>query len=131
MKHLNFIYKAKICLWLTVLSCACEPGHNDDITTSARVTLTAPDSIALFRAKGTVTMQCLTNKITWTASEWDSVRVAFPEVMRGPYNITADGKVAVSINGGRRKVYRFRAANSYVEVMKHPPEIKLDIQLVK
>lgn len=80
---------------------------------------------------GTVSMQCLTNKFTWTENGWDSISVTFPEVMRGPYNITADGKVAVKINGGRRRVYRFRAASSYVEVLDKPSEVKLNIQLFK
>ena len=96
-----------------------------------QVTLAAPDTIEVLQAKGTVSMQCLTNKFTWTEDRWDSISVIFPEVMRGPYNITVDGKVAVKINGGRRKVYRFRAANSYVEVLDKPSKVKMDIQLFK
>ena len=120
-----------LCLWLTALFNACEPEHNDDVTTSVQVTLAAPDTIEVLQAKGTVSMQCLTNKFTWTEDRWDSISVIFPEMMRGPYNITVDGKVAVKINGGRRKVYRFRAANSYVEVLDKPSKVKMDIQLFK
>ncbi len=120
-----------MCLWLAAFMSACEPEHNDDVLTAARVSLSAPDSIALLQANGTISMQCLSNKLTWTTEEWDSVSVNFPEVMRGPYSIVADGKVAVKINDGRRKVYRFRAANSYVEVLEHPTEVKLDIQLLQ
>jgi hypothetical protein len=109
----------------------CEPEQHDDILTTARVTLATPDSIALLQAMGTVTVECLTNRMAWTGDEWDSISIVFPEVMRGPYNISADGKVAVKINNGKRKVYRFRAANSYVEFLDQPTDVKLDIELIK
>ena len=129
LKQTRTIASIVVSLWLAAAIAGCEPEPNDDVITSARVTLSTPDSVALLQAMGTVSVQCLTNKLTWTSDEWDSISVAFPEVMRGPYNITADGKVAVKINGGKRKVYRFRAANSYVELLNHPSEVKLDIEL--
>lgn len=110
---------------------ACEPEEHDQVTTSARVTLAAPDSIALLQVKGSVTIQCLTNKLTWTTDQWDSVSVNFPKVMTGPYSLSADGKIAVKINQGRRKVYRFRANNNYVELLDHPSNVQLDILLVQ
>jgi hypothetical protein len=119
------------CLWFTVCLAGCEPEQHDDILTTARVTLATPDSIALLQAMGTVTVECLTNRMAWTGDEWDSISIVFPEVMRGPYNISADGKVAVKINNGKRKVYRFRAANSYVEFLDQPTDVKLDIELIK
>lgn len=124
-------FKLIVCLWLTTAFAGCEPEHHYEVLTPARVTLAAPDNIRLLQAAGTVSMQSLTNKFTWTEKQWDSISVVFPQVLCGPYNITADGKVAVSINGGRRRVYRFRAANSYVEVLDRPTEVKLDIQLFK
>lgn len=127
----RLLLKFIICLWIILPFGSCEPEHNYDVLTSARVTLVAPDSIELLQAMGTVSLQSLTNKFTWTEARWDSISVVFPKVLRGPYNITADGKVAVSIKGGRRKVYRFRAANSYVELLNQPSEVKLDIQLFK
>ena len=125
------LLKLIISLWIILSFWSCEPEHNYDVLTSARVTLVAPDSMALLQVKGTMSLQSLTNKFTWTEARWDSISVVFPKVLRGPYNITADGKVAVSIKGGRRKVYRFRAANSYVELLNQPSEVKLDIQLFK
>lgn len=127
----RYLLKLITCLWLTIPLWSCEPEHDNDVLTSARVTLSAPDNIELLQSIGTVSMQSLTNKFTWTEAKWDSVSVLFPKVLRGPYNITADGKVAVKINGGRRQVYRFRAANSYVEVLDRPSEVKLNIQLFK
>ena len=72
-----------MCLWLAAFMSACEPEHNDDVRTVARVSLSAPDSVALLQANGTISMQCLSNKLTWTSDEWDSISVNFPEVMRG------------------------------------------------
>lgn len=118
-------------LSLLGFSTACEPEEHDQVTTSARVTLAAPDSIALLQVKGTVTIQCLTNRLTWTTDEWDSISVCFPKVMTGPYSLSADGKIAVKINQGRRKVYRFRANNNYVEMLDHPSNVKLDILLIQ
>lgn len=118
-------------LSLTGFSTACEPEELGGVMTSAKVTLTAPDSIALLQVKGTVTIQCLSNRLTWTAEEWDSVSVSFPQVMTGPYSLSADGKIAVKINGGRRKVYRFRANNNYVEMLDHPSDVQLDILLIQ
>lgn len=109
----------------------CEPEEHAGVTTALRVTLTAPDSVELLQALGTVSMQCLTNKLTWTTDRWDSLSVTFPEVTRGPYSLAADGKVAVRINGGRRRVYRFRAADSYVEVLERPSHVKAHIQLFR
>lgn len=125
------LYNIIWCVWLAALLTGCEPERNDDVLTSARVTLSAPDSIALLQAMGTVSMQCLTNQLTWVSDEWDSISTDFPEVMRGPYSVTIDGKVAVKINGGKRKVYRFRAANSYVEVLDQPSDVKIDIELMQ
>ena len=116
-------FKLIVCLWLTTAFAGCEPEHHYEVLTPARVTLAAPDNIRLLQAAGTVSMQSLTNKFTWTEKQWDSISVVFPQVLCG--------KVAVSINGGRRRVYRFRAANSYVEVLDRPTEVKLDIQLFK
>nr|WP_308570975.1 hypothetical protein [uncultured Prevotella sp.] len=105
-------------------------SDNDDYETTAVVNMTFPDSLGIkpLKVQGTVTMQNLNTKQTYSSSAFDGSALSM-SVMRGAYSISVEGTVQYVRTDSPNDVETadFRASSDYSKILDHPTNVDLEI----
>lgn len=110
---------------LCILCAACHQEQND-YRTQTIISLTTPDSIQAVQFQGTVSLTNLSNKVVYTSSSFNGSTLSF-ELFRGSYSLNAQGTLRYRNAAGIERVRYFRAAESYIEAVKRPTYLNVNI----
>lgn len=100
----------------TLLLSACHQ-EEDDLFTTAVLTLEASDGITVERVQGTVTLTNLNTRQVVTAADF-SGHVAQIQVLRGAYTILVEGSAQCRDTSGATSVRKFRCSADYLALEK-------------
>lgn len=103
-------------LLFSICLAACQ-SDEDELFTTADITLTAGDSITISRAQGTVSLTNLNSQAVTNVTDFTG-NTAHATILRGAYSIYVEGTVEYSRGNGPRQISRFRAYTDYVGLEK-------------
>lgn len=128
---MNKLIMATLLATLAAGAVGCRENY-EDYDTQATVWLETPDSIAVEKMQGTVTLRNLSNGYKYAASDIRQSAVSF-SLLRGAYALDAEGSLVFTYKNdktGRRHVGYFRATENYVEVVQHPAVVRTKIVMM-
>ena len=109
MKKILMIYVALLGLVLT----SCHQDE-DDLFTTAAMTLTAEQGTTIERVQGTVRLTNLNTRQVTTSAEFDG-NIARVTLLRGAYSVLVEGSIQYKDAHGTTAVKQFRATSDYLE----------------
>lgn len=109
MKKILMIYVALLGLVLT----SCHQDE-DDLFTTAAITLTAEQGTTIERVQGTVRLTNLNTRQVTTSAEFDG-NIARVTLLRGAYSVLVEGSIQYKDAHGTTAVKQFRATSDYLE----------------
>ena len=109
---------------LTVLLTACAPVE-DDIFTTARITVTAEDDESITDVQAQVKLTNVNTRQVTTVADFNGTSVTV-ELLRGAYQIDIEGVATCQSAGQAIRLRQFRCQSDYVElVQRHINEVTL------
>ena len=106
-----------ICLAATTLLLSACHQEEDDLFTTAVLTLEAGNGITVERVQGTVTLTNLNTRQIITAADF-SGNVAQVQVLRGAYTVLVEGSAQCRDASGTTTVRKFRCSADYLALEK-------------
>jgi hypothetical protein len=101
-------------LLLAAVATACAP-QEDDIFTTARITVAAGDEIAISRIQAQVLLTNVNTRQTTTTAAFNGATLQV-ELLRGAYEILIEGVATYTDANGTEHIRQFRAQTDYVEL---------------
>lgn len=86
----------------------------DDLFTTAAITLTAEEGTTVERVQGTVQLTNLNTRQVTTTAEFDG-NIARVTLLRGAYSVLVEGSMQYKDANGETSVRQFRATSDYLE----------------
>ena len=86
----------------------------DDLFTTAALTLTAEEGTTIERVQGTVQLTNLNTRQVTTSAEFDG-NIARVTLLRGTYSVLVEGSIQYRTAQGATAVRQFRATSDYLE----------------
>ena len=114
MKH-HILYFTLIVLM--VAAAACAPVE-DDIFTTARVTVSAGDETVITRVQAQAKLTNVNTRQVTTVADFDGASVTV-ELLRGAYQIDIEGVATCLTAGNTIRLRQFRCQSDYVELVQH------------
>ncbi len=105
-----------MCLAAGLLFSACHQ-EEDDLFTTAVLTLNADDDITVERVQGTVTLTNLNTRQVVTAADFNG-NTAQVRVLRGAYSVLVEGSIQYRDANGATAVRKFRCSADYTALEK-------------
>lgn len=102
-----------ILIALTVLFTACAPVE-DDIFTTARITVTGEEDVTITRVQAQVKLTNVNTRQVTTVADFDGAS-ATVELLRGAYQIDIEGVATCQSPGNSIRMRQFRCQSDYVE----------------
>jgi hypothetical protein len=113
-----------IVIWaLVMISCA---PVEDDIFTTARITVTTGDDTAITRVQGQVRLTNVNTRQVVTSSDFEGSSVNL-ELLRGAYQIDIEGVVTCQQSDGQTRARQFRCQSDYAEFISDDSGVTLNI----
>lgn len=109
MKRILMICVALLGMVLT----SCHQDE-DDLFTTAAITLTAGEGTTVERVQGTVQLTNLNTRQVTTTAEFDG-NIARVTLLRGAYSVLVEGSMQYKDANGETSVRQFRATSDYLE----------------
>lgn len=109
MKRILMICVALLGMVLT----SCHQDE-DDLFTTAAITLTAEQGTTVERVQGTVQLTNLNTRQVTTTAEFDG-NIARVTLLRGAYSVLVEGSMQYKDANGETSVRQFRATSDYLE----------------
>lgn len=109
MKRILMICVALLGMVLT----SCHQDE-DDLFTTAAITLTAEEGTTVERVQGTVQLTNLNTRQVTTTAEFDG-NIARVTLLRGAYSVLVEGSMQYKDANGETSVRQFRATSDYLE----------------
>lgn len=109
MKRILMICVALLGMVLT----SCHQDE-DDLFTTAAITLTAEEGTTVERVQGTVQLTNLNTRQVTTTAEFDG-NTARVTLLRGAYSVLVEGSMQYKNANGETSVRQFRATSDYLE----------------
>ena len=109
MKRILMICVALLGMVLT----SCHQDE-DDLFTTAAITLTAEEGTTVERVQGTVQLTNLNTRQVTTMAEFDG-NIARVTLLRGAYSVLVEGSMQYKDANGETSVRQFRATSDYLE----------------
>lgn len=109
MKRILMICVALLGMVLT----SCHQDE-DDLFTTAAITLTAEKGTTVERVQGTVQLTNLNTRQVTTTAEFDG-NIARVTLLRGVYSVLVEGSMQYKDANGETSVRQFRATSDYLE----------------
>lgn len=109
MKRILMICVALLGMVLT----SCHQDE-DDLFTTAAITLAAEQGITVERVQGTVQLTNLNTRQVTTTAEFDG-NIARVTLLRGAYSVLVEGSMQYKDANGETSVRQFRATSDYLE----------------
>lgn len=109
MKRILMICVALLGMVLT----SCHQDE-DDLFTTAAITLTAEEGTTVERVQGTVQLTNLNTRQVTTTAEFDG-NIARVTLLRGVYSVLVEGSMQYKDANGETSVRQFRATSDYLE----------------
>lgn len=106
-----------ILIALTVLFTACAPVE-DDIFTTARITVTAEGEDSITSVQAQVKLTNVNTRQVTTVADFDGAS-ATVELLRGAYQIDIEGVATCQSPGNVTRIRQFRCQSDYVEFISH------------
>ncbi|MBR3452983.1 MAG: hypothetical protein IKH25_08960 [Muribaculaceae bacterium] len=100
-------------LLLAAVATACAP-QEDDIFTTARITVAAGDEIAISRIQAQVLLTNVNTRQTVTTADFQGPAATI-ELLRGAYQIGIEGVATCEMPDGQVRIRQFRCQSDYVE----------------
>lgn len=114
MKMKKLLYMMVVGVMLMSLT-ACH-ADEDQLFTTAAITLTGSDTIYVDRIQGTITLTNLNTKERVTTADFDGC-TATVNLLRGVYQVSVDGQVRYCDGKGITHVDNFRASQDQVSIV--------------
>ena len=114
MKMKKLLYMMVVGVMLMSLT-ACH-ADEDQLFTTAAITLTGSDTIYVDRIQGTITLTNLNTKERVTTADFDGC-TATVNLLRGVYQVSVDGQVRYRDGKGITHVDNFRASQDQVSIV--------------
>ena len=102
---------------LSVLFTACAPVE-DDIFTTARITVTGDGDIYITSVQAQVKLTNVNTRQVTTVADFDGVSTTV-ELLRGAYQIDIEGVATCQSAGNAIRLRQFRCQSDYVELVQH------------
>lgn len=102
---------------LTVLFTACAPVE-DDIFTTARITVTAEGDVSITSVQAQVKLTNVNTRQVTTVADFNGTS-ATVEVFRGAYQIDIEGVATCLSSDNATRMRQFRCQSDYVEFISH------------
>ncbi len=116
-----------LCLLTAGLTISACHQEEDDLFTTAVLTLQAGDGITVERVQGTVTLTNLNTRQVVTAADFTG-NTAQVQVLRGVYAVLVEGSIQYRDSSGTTAVRQFRCAADYLALEQaHQNTATLDI----
>ena len=109
MKRILMICVALLGMVLT----SCHQDE-DDLFTTAAITLAAEQGTTVERVQGTVQLTNLNTRQVTTTAEFDG-NIARVTLLRGAYSVLVEGSMQYKDANGKTSVRQFRATSDYLE----------------
>lgn len=109
MKRILMICVALLGMVLT----SCHQDE-DDLFTTAAITLAAEQGTTVERVQGTVQLTNLNTRQVTTTAEFDG-NIAHVTLLRGAYSVLVEGSMQYKNANGETSVRQFRATSDYLE----------------
>lgn len=109
MKRILMICVALLGMVLT----SCHQDE-DDLFTTAAITLAAEEGTTVERVQGTVQLTNLNTRQVTTTAEFDG-NIARVTLLRGAYSVLVEGSMQYKDANGETSVRQFRATSDYLE----------------
>lgn len=103
-----------ICVALLGMVLASCHQDEDDLFTTAAITLTAEEGTTVERVQGTVQLTNLNTRQVTTTAEFDG-NIARVSLLRGVYSVQVEGSMLYKNAHGATGVRQFRATSDYLE----------------
>lgn len=103
-----------ICVALLGMVLASCHQDEDDLFTTAAITLTAEEGTTVERVQGTVQLTNLNTRQVTTTAEFDG-NIARVTLLRGAYSVLVEGSMQYKDANGKTSVRQFRATSDYLE----------------
>ena len=103
-----------ICVALLGMVLASCHQDEDDLFTTAAITLTAEEGTTVERVQGTVQLTNLNTRQVTTTAEFDG-NIARVSLLRGVYSVLVEGSMQYKDAHGATGVRQFRATSDYLE----------------
>ena len=113
-----------IVIWALVMV-SCAPVE-DDIFTTARITVTTGDDTAITRVQGQVRLTNVNTRQVVTSSDFEGSSVNV-ELLRGAYQIDIEGVVTCRQSDGQTRARQFRCQSDYAEFISDDSSVTLNI----
>ena len=101
---------------LAVLFTACAPVE-DDIFTTARITVTTTDQMSITRVQAQVKLTNINTRQVVTSADFDGASATI-ELLRGAYQIDIEGVATCLMPEGGTRLRQFRCQRDYAEFIQ-------------
>lgn len=109
----NILYITLMILAMALTACA---PVEDDIFTTARITVAAGDEVTITRIQAQVKLTNVNTRQTVTSADFVGSTVAV-ELLRGAYQIDIEGAATCQMADGNTRVRQFRCQSDYAEMV--------------
>ena len=113
MKH-HILYSTLIVLMVAVAACA---PVEDDIFTTARVTVAAGDQTVITRVQAQAKLTNVNTRQVLSSADFEGPSVTV-ELLRGAYQIDIEGVVTCEQEDGQTRMRQFRCQSDYAEFVR-------------
>ncbi|MBR5170249.1 MAG: hypothetical protein IKW85_06740 [Muribaculaceae bacterium] len=113
MKHVILSISLTV---LAVLFTACAPVE-DDIFTTARITVSTTDQLSISRVQAQVKLTNINTRQVVTSADFDGVSATI-ELLRGAYQIDIEGVATCLMPEGGTRMRQFRCQRDYAELIQ-------------
>jgi hypothetical protein len=110
MKH---FFQSIITIVLAIAISACAPVE-DDIFTTAQITVAAGDEVVITRVQAQVKLTNVNTRQVTTSADFDGASLTV-EVLRGAYQIDIEGVATCQSPDGSVHMHQFRCQSDYTE----------------
>ena len=113
MKH---FFQSIITIFLAIAISACAPVE-DDIFTTAKITVAAGDEVVITRVQAQVKLTNVNTRQVTTSADFDGASLTV-EVLRGAYQIDIEGVATCQSPDGSVHMHQFRCQSDYAEFIR-------------
>ncbi len=123
MKH---YFQSIITIILVCAITACVPVE-DDLFTTAHITVTAGNDLTITRVQGQVKLTNVNTRQVMTSADFVGASIAV-ELLRGAYQIDIEGVATCQSSNGTTRMRQFRCQSDYAEfIRKEQNDITLNM----
>jgi hypothetical protein len=108
----RLLYISLLLLALAVAACA---PIEDDLFTTARITVAATDGTSITGVQAQVKLTNVNTRQVTTVADFNGTSVTV-ELLRGAYQVSIEGVLSYTDTTGNKRIRSFRAVSDYVEL---------------